>query len=173
MYCYRRVASILTFNSDYSAKHFFSNCLRQCEKNNFLRENCCTQTTRNKVVGHKKRCSIGTLYCTRCPNFSTKTQKDLNCHIAKKHSAPKHDINFRCNLCYQKLPGLYASRRHRITQHGMQIGSRTKDVDVEHTVGCVEDHRLKEELRSCQHFVVNSEIEKARYNVFNYAVENL
>ena len=54
----------------------------------------------------------------------------------------------------------------------MQIGSRTRDVDVEHIVGDVKDHRLKE-LRSCQHFLVDSELERTRQKVFNYAVETL
>ena len=27
----------------------------------------------------------GTLYCTKCPNFSTTTQTDLNYHIAKRN----------------------------------------------------------------------------------------
>ena len=53
----------------------------------------------------------------------------------------------------------------------MQIGSGTRDVDVEHIVGDVEDHRLREELRSCQHFMVDSELERARHKVFNYAVK--
>ena len=55
----------------------------------------------------------------------------------------------------------------------MQIGSGTRDVDVEHIVGDVEDHSLREELRSCQHFLVDSELERARNKVFNYAVETL
>ena len=55
----------------------------------------------------------------------------------------------------------------------MQIGSRTTDVDVEHMVGDIEDHSLREELRSCQHFLVDFELEKARHKVFNYAVETL
>ena len=58
-------------------------------------ENCGTQTTRNNIVGHKKSCPAGTLYCTHCPNFSTKSQSDLNYHIAKKHSAPKSDVTFK------------------------------------------------------------------------------
>ena len=53
----------------------------------------------------------------------------------------------------------------------MQIGSRIRDVDVEHIVGVVEDHRLRGELRSCQHFLVSSELERARNKVFLYAVE--
>ena len=55
----------------------------------------------------------------------------------------------------------------------MQIGSGTRDVDVEHIVGDVGDQRLREELRSCQHFLVDSELERARHKVFNYAVETL
>ena len=44
---------------------------------------------------------------------------------------------------------------------------------MEHIVGEVEDHSLREELRSWQHFSVDSELEKARHEVFNYAVETL
>ena len=55
----------------------------------------------------------------------------------------------------------------------MEIGSGTRDVDVEHIVGEVEDHSLGEELRSCQYFLVDSELERAWHKVFNYAVETL
>ena len=134
-------------------------------------ETCGFQTTRNNIVRHKKRCSVGTLYCTQCPNFSTKSQNDLNYHIAKKHSAPKLDVTFKCKLCFQEFPGFNSLRQHRNTQHGMQVGSGLRDVDVEHIVGDVEDHSLREELRSCQHFLVDSKLERARHKVFNYAVE--
>ena len=40
-------------------------------------------------------------------------------------------------------------------------------------MGDVEDHRLREDIRSCQHFLVGSEVERARNKVFNYAVETL
>ena len=55
----------------------------------------------------------------------------------------------------------------------MHIGSRIKDVYVEHIVGDVEDHRLIEQLRSCQRFLMDSELKRARHKVFNYAVKNL
>ena len=136
-------------------------------------EKCGTQITKLNLARHKKSCSVGTLYCTHCPNFSTKTQNDLNYHIAKKHSAPKPDNTFKCKLCFREFPGLYALRQHRNTQHAKQIGSGTRDVDVEHIVGDVEDQRLREVLRYCQHFLVDSELEKARRKVFNYAVKTL
>ena len=46
-------------------------------------------------------------------------------------------------------------------------------MDVEHIVGDVDDHKLREELRSCQHFFLDSELKRARHKVFNYAVETL
>ena len=123
-------------------------------KQKISRENCGTQTTRNNIVRNKKRCSVGTLYCTQCPNFSTKSQNGLNYHIAKKHSASELDVTFKCKLCYQEFPGFYALRQHRNTQHGMQIGSGTRDVDLERIVGDVADHSLREELRSCHYFLL-------------------
>ena len=53
------------------------------------------------------------------------------------------------------------------------MGSRTRVVDVQHIVGVVENHGFREELRSCQHFLVDSELERAGHKVFNYAIENL
>ena len=111
------------------------------------------------------------MYCTQCPIFSTKSRNEPNYHTALKHSAPKPNVPFNCKLCYQEFSGFYALRQHRNTQDGMQIGSRTRDVDVEHIVGDVEDHSLREELRSCQHFVVESELLRARHKIFNYGVE--
>ena len=136
-------------------------------------KNCATQIAKRNLARHKKSCSAGTLYCTQCPNFFTKSQNDLNYHIAKKHGAPKPDIIFKCKLCYQGFSGLHALRQHGNTEHGMQIRSGTRDVDVEHIVGDVEDHSLREKLRSCQHFLVDLELERARHKVFNYAVETL
>ena len=101
----------------FSTKFTQTPSLNRYEK--FTCENCGTQTTKLNLAHHKKSCSAGTLYCTQCPNFSTKSQNDLNYHIAKKHSAPKPDITFKCKLCYQEFPGFYAVRQHKNTQHGM------------------------------------------------------
>ena len=130
-------------------------------------KNCGTQTTKLNLACHKKSCSVGTLYCTQCPNVSTKSQNDLNYHFAKKHNTPKPDITFKGKLCFEDFPVFYALLQYRNTQHGMQIRSGTREVDVEHIVGDVEDHMLREELRSCQHFLLNSEIDRARHKVFN------
>ena len=171
--CYRQVASIFAFffRLIFQTLYIEMPLLNRNEK--FTCENCAPQTTKLNLARHKKRCSVGTVYCTQYPIFSTESHDDLNYHLAKKHSPPTLDVTFKCKLCYEEFPGFYALRQHRNTQHGMQIGSGTRDVDVKHKVGDVEDHSLREELRSCQQFLVDSELERARHKVFNYAVETL
>ena len=106
LHCYRQVASVITFLSDYSVKLLILKSLIRKEKKTC--ENCGTQTTRNNIVRHRKICSVGTLYFTQYLKFSTKSQSDLNCHIVKKHSAPKPHMTFKCKFCYKEFPGFYA-----------------------------------------------------------------
>ena len=96
--------------------------LNQYEK--VICEKCGTQTTKFNLARHKRSCSPGTLYCIHCPNFSTKSQSNLNYQIAKKHSAPKADVTFRCKLCYQEFPRLYALPQDTNTQHSTRIANR-------------------------------------------------
>ena len=136
-------------------------------------EHCGTPVTRNNIVRHKKRCSAGSLYCSQCPNFSTLSQVDLNFHIAKQHSVAGPSKTYKCKLCHAEFPGFYALRQHKNTQHGTQNGFGASNVDVEDIVGDVDDQSMREELQSCRHFLVDSERQKGRHSVFNFAVNNL
>ena len=136
-------------------------------------ENCGVQITKFNIARHKKSCSAGTLYCSQCPNFSTLSRDDLNYHIAKQHSAAGPSKAYKCNLCYAEFPGFYALRQHKKTQHGTQIGFGASNIDVEDIMGDVDDQGLREELHSCKHFLVDSELQKGRHSVFNFAVNNL
>ena len=131
-----------------------------------------TQTTELNLAHHKKSCSAGTLYCTQCPKFSTKSQNDLNYHIAKKHSARKPDITFNCKLCYAEFPGFYALRQQRNTQHGPEMGFGASNIDVEDIVRDVYDQSLREELESCKHFLTDREMENGRHRVFKFAMSS-
>ena len=62
---------------------------------------------------------------------------------------------------------------YKNTQNGKQIGFGAGNIDVEDIVGDVDDQNLREELQSCRHFLVDSEIQKGRHSVFNFAVNNL
>ena len=136
-------------------------------------ENCGVQITKYNLARHKKRCSAGTLYCTQSPTFATLSQDDLNYHNAKQHSAAGPSKTYKCKLCYAEFFGFYALRQHKNTQHGTKIGFGTRNIDVEDTVGDVDDQSLREELQTCRHFLVDSEIQKGRHSVFNFAVNNL
>ena len=133
---------------------------------------CGTSVTKINLSQHKSRCSDGTLYCPKCPNFSTKSRDDLNYHIAKQHSAAGPSKTYKCNLCHAEFPGFFALSQHKNTQHGKQIGFGHSNIDVEDIVGDVDDQSLREELHSCKHFLVDSEIQKGRHSVFNFAVNN-
>ena len=63
-------------------------------------EDCGVQVTKYNLARHRKSCSAGTLYCTQCPNFFTKSRDDLNYHIAKQHSAAGPSKTYKCTLCY-------------------------------------------------------------------------
>ena len=136
-------------------------------------EKCGVQITKYHLAGHKKSCSAGTLYCPKCPNFSTKSREDFNYHVAKQHSAAGPSKTYKCKLCYAEFPGFYALRQHKNAQHGRQIRFGARNNDVEDIVGDVDDQRLGEELQSCRHFLGDSEIQKGRHSVFNFAANNL
>ena len=136
-------------------------------------ENFGTSVTKINLSRHNSHCSGGTLYCPKCPNFSTKSRDDLNYHIGKQHSAAGPSITYKCKLCHAQFPGFYALRQHKNIQHGTQIGFGASNIDVEDIVGDFDDQSLREELQSCRHFPVDSEIQKGRHSVFNFAVNNL
>ena len=50
------------------------------------------QTSKIYSVRHKKRCIVGTLLCSNCPNFATLSQANLNVHSTKNivYVYPKH-----------------------------------------------------------------------------------
>ena len=135
-------------------------------------EKCDIQTTENNILRHKRRCSARTLYCTQCPIFSTLSQYELNYHVAKKHSVPRPSITYKCKLCFAEIPGFYALRQHKNTQHGTQIGFGASNIDVKDIVGDIDDQSLREDLESCKHFLTDTEMENGRRRVFNFAMSS-
>ena len=86
-------------------------------------ENCGVQITKLNFARHKKRCSAGTLYCTQCPNFSTKSRHDSKYHIDKQHSAAGPSKTYKCKLCQAEFPGFYALRQHKKLNMEHKLGS--------------------------------------------------
>ena len=131
---------------------------------------CGTPVTKKNLSRHKSSCSGGTLYCANCPKISTKSREDLNYHIAKKHATPRAKNTHKCKICLKEFSGSYALRQHKTSEHGIQMKSAEFDVN---NVLENDDADLKEELQACQHFLVDSELEKGRHRVSNFAMSTL
>ena len=122
-------------------------------------DNCATLVSKQNLAKHKKKCSVGTLYCSKCSNFSTKSQKVLNYHIAKKHGTSKPKTTHTCKVCKEEFAGFYALRQHKSKMHGLKV----KKTDSSSLVNDIDDDSLKEELLACEHFLVDSEFERGRH----------
>ena len=138
-----------------------------------IRGNCGTSVTKQKISQHRSRCSGGTLYCPKCPSFSTESRDDLNYHIAKKHSNQRFPITYIAKLCHAEFPVFNGLRQHENTHNGTQIGFGPSNTDVEEIVGDVDDQSLREELKSCKRFLRGTEMENGRHRVFNLAMSSL
>ena len=130
-------------------------------------DKCGTQVTKRINKRHTTRCSAGTLPCPQCPNFSKTTQSDLNYHIAKRHPTPRVNFPHKCKICFKEFSGFYALQPHKTREHGIQMESTLLEAK-----NLLEDNDadLKEELQACQLFLVDSELQKARHRVFNFAM---
>ena len=93
--------------------------------------------------------------------------RNLNYHIAKKHATPRVKNTHKCSICFKDFSGFYALRQHKTSEHGLQM--KSTEFDVENLFG-EDDAELKEELQACQHFLVDSELEKGRHRFFNFAI---
>ena len=103
--------------------------------------------------------------------FSQLPPRMIFYHTAKKHSAPNPDVTSKFKLFYRDSPGVYASRQHKNNQKGFPY--KTRNVDRDDIFNEVIDRTLEKELSWCQQFLVDSELERARHKVFNYAMKNL
>ena len=113
------------------------------------------------------------IVCTQCPNFSTTSQVDLSYHIAKKHSASQPKVTHDCQECDESFPSFYSLRQHK-NQHKDLRKKEEQELTLQSLkIDSLNNKNLQDEIQSCKHFLVDSEIEKARLKVFNYAIETL
>ena len=52
------------------------------------------------------------------------------------------------------------------------MGFGASNIDVDDAVQDVDDQSLREELRSCKHFLTDTETENGRHRVFNFAMSS-
>ena len=90
------------------------------QKNWIKFDSCCSQTTRNKIVRHKKRCSTGSLTCHSCNNFSTKSRAENIYHIDKKHSEARARVVHKCKICGRDFLSFYFFWEHERKENWAQ-----------------------------------------------------
>ena len=94
----------------------------------------------------------------------------MNYHIAKNYATPRVKNTHKFKICFKEFSGFYALRQHKTSEYGLQMKSAELDVS---NVLEDDDADLKEELQACQHFLVDSELEKGRHRVFSFVMSTL
>ena len=130
-------------------------------------DKCGTLVSKPDVAKHKTKCSVETIYCSQCPNFSTKSQIDSNYHIAKKYEAPKPKIVHTCKECKEDFTGFYALRQLKSKVH---VQSFKTTGDFSPLLDAIDDDNLKEDQLPCQQFLVDSQLEKGRQKTFQFCI---
>ena len=128
---------------------------------------------RVNLARHKRSCSFGTLCCPKCPNISTRSEAALNFLIAKKHSLPQAKNVYKFQFCHHAAAGFYSLRLQKQKVHNAQNVSEIRNVDVTQILGGIDDESVKEELETCQQFLVDSEMNDGGKSVFNFALDVL
>ena len=83
-------------------------------------EKCCTQTTQNSMAPHNRRWSISTIFFMQCSNFSTTFQIDLIYREAKMHSRVRAKCIYKCNFCFEEIPGFYSKNTKLVSMDFIQ-----------------------------------------------------
>ena len=73
----------------------------------------------------------------------------------------------KCKIVFKKFSGFYALRQQKTSEYGIQMKSAEFD---ENNLLKDDDADLKEKFQACQHFPVDSELEKERHRVFSFAI---
>ena len=76
-------------------------------------------------------------------------------------------VTQKCESAFEEFSCFYALRQHKTCEYGIQMKSAEFD---ENNVLEDDDADLKEKFQACQHFLVNSQLEKERHRVFNFAM---
>ena len=120
----------------------------------------------------------GTLFCPKCPHFSTKKKEDMNYRIVKDHSPKDTKLSTVCTVCWEDFPNFYSLHEHRRRKHGISTRFGTKSseklkevLDSEELEKDNEQHQ--QELSACQNFFDDIEMENERHQVFNFKLSKL
>ena len=119
-----------------------------------------TQTTELYLARRRRRCWNRSPSCTQNPVFSTTSQADIL--RAKSFLI--------CKICLEEISGFHVPKIYRSRQK--RIARRTSNLSMDTLLEDIDDAELKQEVNSCNHFLVDSEIKKAGHSVFNFIISS-
>ena len=90
------------------------------------------------------RCTGGTLFCSKCPNFSTKTRDDSSYLFAKKHSAAGPKRNHTCIECSIEFPSFHNLRQHKQRYHTAGTTTSGEKAKMQSLADAGDDKSLEE-----------------------------
>ena len=93
--------------------------------------------------------------------------------IAKKHSEATARIVHKCKRFDKDFHSFFNFPEHKQKEHGAQRGSVAQSSNVGQLMGDNDGNGMKEELETCKHFLVDSEMENGRHRVWNCAMDYL
>ena len=119
---------------------------------------------KKNMARHKQSCDSGTLFCSKCPHFSTKKKEDMNYHIAKHHANMDTKLSTMCTVCLEEFPSFYSLQQHKRRTHGTskKVGTKSSEKlkEVLESEELEKDNeQLQQELSACQHFFDDTEME--------------
>ena len=83
-------------------------------------------------------------------------------HTATKNAIASMIAKTNSTICKEEYPGFYSLQRHKKSVHGTTSRIQNANVNLDAFMGDYDDQAVRQELTSCQHFLVESEVVKSR-----------
>ena len=91
-------------------------------------------------------------------------------HTATEQAIASMIAETKCNIFKEEYPSFYSLQRHKISVHVKTSRIQIDKVNLDAFIADYHNQALRQELTSCQHFLVDSAFVRGRqYVLFNFA----
>ena len=127
----------------------------------------CHKEYREADKARHERC-VKVFFLSRLYLFYLQLTK-LNYHVAKKHAL---STSKQSTVCSSRETTNYSLQQHRQKEHGAKQGKLNVTLaDLNKNVE--KEGELKEELSSCQHFLMDTEMKNGKHKIYNFQMSIL
>ena len=126
-----------------------------------------------KLNGTRKDSLLDALHVFLAPTFQQMLPQKWFITMPKKRSAIDDRAVHEWKLCEEIFHSFYLLQERNRKEHGARRRWGAQKVVVRPLLGAIHDNSLKEELETCKHFLVDSEIENDGKRNFDFAMDTL